>query len=190
MLEIRGGLLGTPLAAFRAMTAQGKWIFKGLTGLLLFVGAGSLYSADKTEASWIQCKKIHELGIANQCSDIKIIQEAGEILRAYSFVDKKFLSLKTDKVFKTREFHSSERVFKGEKVLLEGQSLWRQAAKEAHSVCEINTTTQGALLSLDCGQGKAISVDRSRARKIVLTYYDHAQNKAKKALESLQAQVK
>ncbi|TVQ79554.1 MAG: hypothetical protein EA369_04495 [Bradymonadales bacterium] len=122
------------------------------------------------EASWVECRTTDHLGLARQCSSVRVIQEAGPILRVYSLSQQRLLSRPTNQVFQTKEISAHEPISENQVLFLAEKHISSLAHDESQVLCRSLEDSLSEHIQIDCGQSRPLSVHRAYLKRAIHSF--------------------
>jgi len=129
----------------------------------------SSLKADENQ-KWISCNSLGELGVYQQCEEVKIIKRIGDRISVFTLASKKLLRLRDQDIFGLEGIANTSVLSHDTKVAVPGSLLWNSSHMKSQTLCSIRGGFRSELLSLNCGSKTDLKVKRKLIFKLGGTY--------------------
>lgn len=124
---------------------------------ILFLLSISVLQAE----TYLACKQTQQVGLFEQCEEVKIMKFLGPQTRVYSLAKKRLISWETKNIFAARPLSSNETLKSQDLLTIPGQLIWGSSTKLHQTLCRVSESNENhKILNLDCGKNSSQKVNR------------------------------
>jgi hypothetical protein len=132
----------------------------------LFAFIGVLRAEDLSVSTTLYCKDAVQSQVFESCEEIKVLEQVGGRVRAYSKPNQQVLSLKPETIFVARLAGMGEKIAVGDAISIASNRIWNTSRPGFLGLCKVENVMKGDVLKVSCGRYRNEKISRQSVYRL------------------------